>query len=94
MCFIIISIVDFPTVIQNISLSAIGNIFVDYSRNEKYYILPLFSGLSDHDAQLVLIRNIDMSILPNTVQSYRKIDKLSIVEFKQNLRVETWDNMF
>jgi hypothetical protein len=61
-----VSIVDFPTRIQNISTSAIDNIFIDYSTKENYYISPLFSGLSDNNTQLVMIHNVDMLILPQT----------------------------
>jgi hypothetical protein len=64
-----VSIVDFTTRIQNTSTSATDNIFIHYSRKEKYYISPLFKGLSDHDTQLVLINNADTVIIPTTTQN-------------------------
>jgi len=91
----LVSIVDFPTRIQNTSTSVIDNIFIDYSREKSSnYISPLFNGLSDHDDQLLLIRNVDMPILPKTTQTCRKIDKLPILKFKLNLSLEIWDNIF
>jgi GTPase SAR1 family protein len=88
------SIVDFPTRIESKSLSAIDNIFIDYSRKDKHYICPFFNGLSDHDGQLLQFRNVDIPILINATQTYRKFDKPSILEFKLNLSFESWDDIF
>jgi hypothetical protein len=51
-----ISTVHFPTRITNISATSIDNIFIDGSRN--YTIKPHINGLSDHDAQLLILENV------------------------------------
>jgi hypothetical protein len=58
--FNLTSIVSFPTRIQNSSNSAIDNIFIDSSRLEHISIKPVINGLSDHDAQLLVIKNITL----------------------------------
>jgi hypothetical protein len=34
------------------------NIFIDYSQFGKYLVYPMINGLSDHDAQLLIIQKI------------------------------------
>jgi endonuclease/exonuclease/phosphatase family metal-dependent hydrolase len=50
--------VNFPTRITNTSASLIDNIFIDNRRS--YSIGPCINGLSDHDAQLVALRNVSV----------------------------------
>jgi hypothetical protein len=52
--------VCFPTRILNGSVSAIDNIFVDFSRKGNYTISSLVNGLSDHDGQLIRMKNINL----------------------------------
>jgi hypothetical protein len=49
-------VVNFPTRITH--SSAIDNFFIDKCRNEAYSIYPLSNGLSDHDAQILLLNNL------------------------------------
>jgi hypothetical protein len=44
------SIINFPTRIQNYSSTASDNVFIDSSRKEHVSIEPVINGLSDHDA--------------------------------------------
>jgi hypothetical protein len=37
---------------------AIGAIFIDKYKLNSYSIIPVMNGLSDHDAQLLLLNNI------------------------------------
>jgi len=46
----LISIINFPTRVQNTSSTAIDNIFIDVSQFESYTVTPITNGLSDHDA--------------------------------------------
>jgi hypothetical protein len=48
--------VNFPTRTANESSTAIDNIFIDRSGN--YIIHCLIHGLSDHDAQLIVLNNV------------------------------------
>jgi hypothetical protein len=52
------SIVQFSTRIQNNSYSIIDNIFINTSKFINYTVYPIINGLSDHDAQNLVIRNI------------------------------------
>jgi len=51
----LISIINFPMRVQNTSATARDNIFIVVSQFESYTITPLLNGLSDHDAQLLII---------------------------------------
>jgi exonuclease III len=52
------STVDFPPRISNCSSTAIDKIFIDKFKNTNFTIKPLPSGLSDHDAQILILHNI------------------------------------
>ena len=48
-------ITDFPTRINNISMTVIDNFFNDKYKNENFTINPLPNWLSDHDAQIFVL---------------------------------------
>jgi hypothetical protein len=48
----------FPTRICNKTCSIIDNIFIDYNKFNKFETIPIINGISDHDAQLLLIYDI------------------------------------
>jgi len=56
------STVDFPT-ISNYSSMAIDNIFIDKFKNTNFTIKPLPDGLSDHDAEILILHNIKIQNL-------------------------------
>ena len=88
------STVYFPTRIQNTSATANDNIFINVSKFDDYIISPIVNGLSDHDAQLIAINDINLKILNNTPRFIRNIDKYGIFDFKTSLSLETWDDVF
>jgi hypothetical protein len=53
-----VSTVNFPTRLENNSATAIDNIFIDASFQGNYGIHPLCNGLSDHDAQLIVLTEV------------------------------------
>jgi hypothetical protein len=55
----LIHTVNFATRIQNDSSTATDNIFVDSIRFSSSSTSPIINGLSDHDAQNLMINNID-----------------------------------
>jgi exonuclease III len=57
------STVDFPTRISNCSSTAIDNIFVDKFKNTSFTVKPLPSGLSDLDAQILILHDIKIQKL-------------------------------
>jgi hypothetical protein len=64
-----------------------------------YTVLPFLNGLSDHDAQLLTLKDLNLQDLNSQVQDYyiyttRDINEYSINEFRTNLSYETWDCVF
>ncbi|PNF30772.1 hypothetical protein B7P43_G06180, partial [Cryptotermes secundus] len=88
------STVNFPTRVQNNSSSAIDNIFIDNSKLRDYTVGPFINGLSDHDAQLIEINNIDLQPSNQQYQTVRKINKHTMADFVTKLSNESWDNVF
>ena len=54
----LVSTVKFPTRITNQSSTTIDNFFIDPSR--KHSIKPIANGISDHDAQIIVLENVLM----------------------------------
>jgi hypothetical protein len=50
------------TRIQNQSNTAIDNIFIDNCKLAKYTVSPIYSGLSDHDAELLTIKDMHLHL--------------------------------
>jgi hypothetical protein len=80
--------------IQNNHVSSIEYIFLNYTRLNYYTITPFINGLSDHDAQCVLIHDIDALIIPVLARNVRKINTDHIAEFTYYLSFETWNDVF
>ena len=67
------SAVNFPTRISNSSSTTIDNIFIDKYKNKDYSIIPISNGLSDHDAQIIHLHDIDIptqQIKPSNKRSH------------------------
>ena len=64
------AIVHFPTRLQGMSSTIIDNIFIDTSKMSTYAVLPFFNGLSDHDAQLLTLKDLNLQDLNSQVQDY------------------------
>ena len=88
------STVDFRTRINNCSYTAIDNIFIDKSKNTNFTISPLPNGLLDHDAHILILRNIKIQNLKAHHYTKRLINEFTITEFKLNLIYESWDEIF
>jgi hypothetical protein len=86
--------VTFPTMLQNNSVTAIGNIFIDVTKHENYSILPIFNGLSDHDAQLIILNDIKVDIRNVRYKQVGKIDYFTLLDFEYKLSFESWNSIF
>jgi len=86
-------IIDFPTRINQTTVSAIDNIFIDISRFKDFLVLPFSSDLSDHDAQILTIK-IPIQMQSDKPKSIRRIDKYTISDFTFKLSNESWDSVF
>ena len=69
------------------------NIFINYSRQGNYEISPIHNGLSDHDAQLISIHDIDFYVQTYNIQNIRKTNKYSLVGFNYNIGLVTEDEI-
>jgi hypothetical protein len=70
---------------------AINYIFIDNYKFTKYTVSALYNGLSDHDAQLLTIKEITLQTVNHHRYSIR--NKYSIEEFKIVLSYESWDSL-
>ena len=85
---------DFPTRITKSSSSAIYNIFIDKTKNVNYTIEPAINGLSDHDAQILVLHDIKINNKKPRFAIKRQINDNSIAQFKINLSYESWTETF
>jgi hypothetical protein len=87
-------VVNFPTRITHSSATTIDNFFIDKCRNEAYSIYPLSNGLSDHDAQILLLNDLKCLNSDNCVIYTRDINEFTKSEFKVHLNCEMWADIF
>jgi hypothetical protein len=85
--------VNFPTRIDKKSATAI-DIFINKCKTTNYTIFPIVNGLSDHDAQLLLLNNFTARVMNGQHYFKRQINGMSIEDFKIRLSYETWDDIF
>jgi hypothetical protein len=85
------SIVSFPTRIVNGSNTAIDNFFINSSQN--YTIKPLINGMSDHDAQLLVMEDIMVPAHKLTSYFIRDFNDHSIQDFLLQLSLENWEEV-
>jgi hypothetical protein len=68
------AIVQFPTRSQSHSSNAIDNIFIDTYKFTNYTVFPLCNGLSDHDAQLLIIKDVNLQLQNHRFHIIRSIN--------------------
>ena len=88
------SIVNFPTRINSSSISIIDNFFIDTTYSNKFDIIPVSNGLSDHDAQLLTIQLDQQHIKGQSTSYKRNINQFTIDDFLDSLSQETWASVF
>ena len=88
------AIVYFPTRLKGRSSTMIDNIFLDTLKISTYTVLPLLNGLSDHDAQMLTIKDLNSQVQDYYIYTARDINEYSINEFRTNLNYETWGCVF
>ena len=59
-----------------------------------YTVLPLLNGLSDHDAQMLTIKDLNSQVQDYYIYTARDINEYSINEFRTKISYETWDFVF
>lgn len=83
---------NFPTRITQTSTSLIDNIFID--KNINYSISPYINGLSDHDAQLLILPDVTQIKIPPRYILRRSFDEVNAANFRWTLSHETWEEIF
>jgi hypothetical protein len=77
----LISIINFPTRVQNASSTATDNIFIDVTQYESYTLTPITNGLSDHGAQFLKVHDEYTPVPIHKFRTVRNINKYSIIDF-------------
>jgi hypothetical protein len=91
--FGLFSVITFPTRNSGFSHTIIDSFFIDTNRF-KSTAQPLINGLSDHDAQIVVLHDI-LSINTSQIPLYtRIIDSNSTFRFIEMLSNENWEDIF
>jgi len=88
------AIIHFPTRSQGYSNTVIDNIFIDTYQFINYTVSPLHNGLSDHDAQWLIIKDVNLQLQNHHIYTIRNINNYSIEEFKTRLKYESWHSIF
>ena len=68
--------------------------FLDTYKFINFIVSPLHKGLSDHDAQVLKIINVNLQLQKHHIYTIRNINNYSIEEFKTRLSYESWDSIF
>ena len=88
-------IVYFPTRINNNNGTLIDTVFVDTTLYDKIQVNPFINGLSDHDAQTICLKNINIGSQQNVSKiKSRLINEQTIKHFQALLKDETWDTIY
>jgi ribosomal protein L33 len=75
--------------------TTIDNTFVDKSRINLSSISPIINGLSDHDAQILTVKNIYATLNKFPLkQRTRLTDNETIMNFQTLLKNETWESVY
>jgi hypothetical protein len=86
--------VKFPTRFGLNSLSTSDDVFIDTSALGKCDLNPVTNGLSEHDAQLLILNKGQKQKKERHTYFKRKINKHTMADFKMKLSYETWEPVF
>ena len=90
--FSLFSTVKFPTRIFNNSCTLKDKIYINTYRHD-FSVHPIINCISDHDAQIITLSNILISISRHVFTYARKIDRNSITKFTFLLSYENWEDV-
>jgi len=77
-CCNLSSIIDFPTRIQTKPGTGINIIFIDTLKINNYTISSLINGLSGHNAQFFMMKDINCQMQNCLIQTIMNINKYSV----------------
>jgi hypothetical protein len=67
--------------------------FINKSINNKFTTCPYFNGLSDHDAQVLILNNIKVLSPQKNIYTIRIINDDTLSTFKSELFYEVWEEV-
>jgi hypothetical protein len=67
---------------------------LDTTRFDKYTVIPIINGFSDHDTQLLTISTNKTTKSIRKLKPIRKFDNLVITDFLNKLSNKTWATVF
>jgi hypothetical protein len=92
--YVLYRTVQFPTRIHNNSVSKIDNVFLNIFKYNNFIVYTLVNGISDHDAQIIVLLDIIIQNDNNYFYYTRKFNKSLVLDFNFKLTYESWDNAF
>jgi hypothetical protein len=93
--FNLIQVVVFPTRISNNKETLLDSFFIDSKKYDHVSVYYFVNGLSDHDAQIIILGNIKNPSRKVAIKNkIRVIDAQTIAKFQLLLREETWDTVY
>jgi hypothetical protein len=84
----------FPTRVSNTLATEIDNIFINRNINKTFSIIPLHNGLSDHNAQLLILGTPPFLNYSSSFVTRRLITEHTTIELMNNLSTEYWAEVF
>jgi preprotein translocase subunit SecA len=87
-------IVTFPTRVSSSISTLIDNFFIDTTRKGEYDIYPYMNGLSDHGAQVLILRMVQKLEQQRYTYMKRMINSDTIANFQIQLSYESWESVF
>jgi len=90
--FSLFSTGKFPTRISNNSCTLM-DIYINTYRHE-FSVRPIINGLTDHNAQIIILSNIFSSVPRHVFSFTRKINNYSISKFTSLLSYKNWEDVF
>jgi hypothetical protein len=91
--FNLFSTINFPTIISNKSCTSIDNIYININLYE-FSVYLFINGLSDHDPQIITLKNITTSAPKQIYYIRRDVNNYTINQFLLQLSYENWEDVF
>ena len=71
----------------------IDNILINTTKYN-FTIYPMINGMSDHDAQIIILYDITMVNDSSHFYFTRKLNETSVLDFNLKLSYESWEDVF
>jgi hypothetical protein len=87
-------LVDFPTRIYKNSITTIDNKFINTTNHKSISVYPWINGLSDHDAQIIVLHDITIKTCEKKLYFCRNFNRTAVTDLNLKLSYECWDDIF